>query len=486
MDGSKTAAGGRDRNGARDGEASAETRPNDAPGPQKKPDPRKRLIIASVVVVAVLAGLIFGIRYLLYALAHATTDDAKIDADQVAITSRISERVAHLYVDTNQPVRRGQVLIRLDDRNERSQVSAAQASLDSAIASARAAALNVNLTRSQQSAERTQANGALAQANANVRSAREQTSSARGQIAVAQATAAAAAASVRGAAAAVPGAREDLRRAQADLARTASLVATGDVAQTQLDADRATERQAESQYRTDVAQVENARAQLVAAEQKRDAQVFATAGSEALVGVQQGAVTTAQGQLALNGSPYRVPTQVAQAGASTAQVGSARAQLRIANDNLSYTTIRSPIDGYVGEKAVELGRQVAPGENLMTIIPSHGIYVTANYKETQLGKMCVGDSADIKVDAYPGVDFNGRVSSLSPASENSFSLVPAQNATGNFVKITQRLPVRILFENPPDRYDLRPGLSVVTAVRTSGDSAKNGGCKKNRPAGPHA
>jgi membrane fusion protein (multidrug efflux system) len=108
---------------------------------------------------------------------------------------------------------------------------------------------------------------------------------------------------------------------------------------------------------------------------------------------------------------------------------------------------------------------VQPGQTLMTIVPANHIYVTANFKETQIGNMHAGQDVDVNVDAYNGVKFLGRVQTISPASENKFSLVPAQNATGNFVKVTQRVPVRIVFVDPDPKYPLRPGMSVEASVK---------------------
>jgi membrane fusion protein (multidrug efflux system) len=159
-----------------------------------------------------------------------------------------------------------------------------------------------------------------------------------------------------------------------------------------------------------------------------------------------------------------VTAQQAQADAAAAQVATARAQLKTAQDQLSYTRVRSPIDGYVGAKNVEIGQTISPGISLMTIVPN-AVYVTANYKETQLGEMHPGQPVDISVDAYKGVTFVGHVENISPASQNRFSLVPAQNATGNFVKVTQRVPVRIVFDHPDPKYPLRPGMSVETSVK---------------------
>ncbi len=137
-------------------------------------------------------------------------------------------------------------------------------------------------------------------------------------------------------------------------------------------------------------------------------------------------------------------------------------------DQLSYTKIYAPISGYIGQKSVDLGQQVAPGTPLLTIVPLSAIYITANFKETQMGNIRAGDQADISVDAYPGVRFHGKVGTISPASQNTFALVPAQNATGNFVKVTQRIPVRIYVDSaskPLDQVPLRPGMSVIASVK---------------------
>ncbi len=254
-------------------------------------------------------------------------------------------------------------------------------------------------------------------------------------------------------------------KTQADLRRTQSLVATGDLAQAQLDAARANYQAAASAYRQAQANASASAADVGQAQQKLVAQQSTFNSSTAQVGVQQGSLVTAQGKLAESSTPSRIGAQQAQANAVAAQSGIYAAQLKTAQDQLSYTKIRSPIDGYVGAKNVEVGRTVQPGESLMTIIPSTGVYITANYKETQLGNMRPGQPVDVKVDAYKGVKFHGHVQTIAPAAQNKFSLVPAQNATGNFVKVTQRVPVRILFDNPDPKYPLRPGMSVEASVK---------------------
>lgn len=228
----------------------------------------------------------------------------------------------------------------------------------------------------------------------------------------------------------IPGAEQSYDKAQSDLRRTESLVATGDLPAAQLDDARAEEAAADSQLNAAERQVAAAQGALSAA---------------------HGGVTTASGKLAQAADP--------------SQVEAAGAQFDLSRRNLRYTHIYAPIDAYVGEKRVEIGQVISAGMELMTLIPAHGIYITANYKETQMGHMKVGQSVDIRVDAYHGVTFHGHVVSINPASQNTYALVPSQNATGNFVKVTQRIPVRISIDDPRADMPLRPGMSVETYVK---------------------
>jgi membrane fusion protein (multidrug efflux system) len=433
----------------------------------RSPIVRLALIVVGVVVLLFL--IVLGVKYLAYATAHETTDDATIDADEIQITSKISERVDRILVDTNQSVRRGQVLIALDDVDERARYAQADAAVKAQEAQARAAQETVTLTQDTQSAQNLENTGGIDQARAAIDSASATAQSSQQQIAAQQAAVDAAHAQLKVAQDAVPGALQNLRKATADLHRTQSLVATGDLAASQLDADQAAYESARSSYSQSQANVGAALADLEQAEQKLDSQRYATSSTESQIGEQQAQLTTAQGKLQESSAPSRVTSQQAQADAAKAQVQSLRAQLETAADNLSYTKIVSPINGYVGQKNVEIGQTVAAGESLMTLIPATHVYVTANFKETQIGHMRVGQEVDINVDAYHGVNFRGHVEDLSPASQNKFSLVPAQNATGNFVKVTQRLPVRILFDSVENGnladYPLRPGMSVETSVK---------------------
>lgn len=395
----------------------------DAVEAEGRTGPRKRVFFAIGGAIVLILALVFGIPWLLYTLSHEGTDDARVDADAVAVTSRIGEKIDRILVDANQPVHKGQLLIVMDNKDEVARLKQAQAQFDLAMANQRTQTL--------------QGRGGVEQAQGDV-------GTQQAQIPVAQAGVAQAQAQLAVTSAQLPAAEQAYAKAQADFARTESLVSTGDVARQQLDAARAQAAQAAAQLQGARDQIGVAQAGLAAAQQKVSA-------SAATVSAAQGGLTTAQGKLAQAADP--------------SQVESARAQLDLAKQNLGYTQIASSIDGYVGEKNAEVGQTVNAGATLMTLIP-HKVFITANYKETQMGAMRVGQPVDIKVDAYKGVTFHGHVESINPASQNTYALVPAQNATGNFVKVTQRIPVRIAIDDERSDMPLRPGMSVETYVKT--------------------
>lgn len=424
----------------------------------------RRTGITVVIVLAVLTLLFFTVRYMLYAHGHESTDDAQVDADIVVVTSKLAERVATIDVATNTLVKRGQILMRLDDRDERRRYDAAVANLHAIEATATAANQGVSLTNDQQRAQIEQSNGAVAQANATTASAVAQLRQAESEVAVAESGVVTAEAQLHAAESIVNGLHQTTLRAQADFERSLRLQRTGDASNAEVDTGRAAEATAASNEEQAEANVGVAAANLRAAMQKVQAQRDAAAAAQANVEAQRAAIQTAQGHYAEAASPFRLSTQRSNAASSVAQVVSAVAALRQAHDALNDTIIRSPIDGYVGQKSVELGAMLAPGQQVMTLIPLH-TYITANYKETQLALMHPGQRVDITVDTYPGHDFSGYVATLPPASETTYSLIPAQNASGNFVKVTQRLPVRIEVDQGLDReHPLRVGMSVETAV----------------------
>jgi membrane fusion protein, multidrug efflux system len=406
-----------------------QTHPNGSsdtiPAIEERRGPRRRVIFGAIGAIVAVILLVWGVKWFLYARVHEGTDDARVDADPVAITSKINERIDQILVDTNDPVHKGQLLVVLDNAVERDQVRNAQAQLDLALANQRTST--------------EQGQGGVSEATAD-------TADAAAQVPVAQAGVTQAQENLRAAQAAVPAAAASYQQALADYHRTQSLVSTGDVPRSQLDADRAS-------YEAAAANLQNAQDKVAAEQANLDAAQQKVGAAQASVDAAQGGELTAQGKLAQAADP--------------SEVEAARAQLAIAKKNFAYTHIYSPIDGFVGEKSAEVGQTVSAGTTILTLIPSGPgqIFITANFKETQMDNMKVGQPVDIRVDAYPGTAFTGHVISINPASQNTYALVPAQNATGNFVKVTQRIPVRISIDNMTPEKPLRPGMSVEAYVR---------------------
>lgn len=424
---------------------------------------RPLIFVTAAVVVLML--LFWLLRYFSYARVHQSTDDARIDASQVSVTSKLTERVASIFVATNQPVRRGQLLIQLDDTDERARVSQAQAAVDAQRATAAAARADVALMAQTQQAQSQQGQGGIQTARANIASAQQQAYAAQQQVPVSAAGVEVAVAQLRAAQSGVPGAREGLVRALADLRRTQSLVSTGDLPRAQLDAARAAAEQARSQFNIAADQVSVARSNVYSAHEKVSAQQASANSTAQTIGVAQGSLTTAAGRLQESNAPDRIAATQAQASAALASVGNLNAQLQLAKNQLAGTRITAPTEGYIGQKNVEIGQTVAPSSTLITIIPAHDIFITAFYKETQVGGMRPGQPVDIKIDAYKGAVFRGHVLSINPASQNTYSIVPPQNASGNFIKVTQRIPVKISIDRPDSNLPLRPGMSVETSVK---------------------
>ncbi len=391
---------------------------------KQRSGPRRRYIFGAIGAIVAILLIIWGIKWLGYARVHEGTDDARVDADVVAVTSKINERIDQILVNTDDHVKKGQLLVVLDNAVERDQLNQAEA--------------NYALAVSNQRTTSTQGSGGVAQAQADV-------TNAAAEVPVAQSGVAQAQASLHVAQAQVPSAQAAYDRALADYKRAAALVSTGDVARSQLDAQTANLASAAAQLRSAQDQVASAQANVAAAQSKVGA-------AQASVTAAQGSVTTAQGKLA-------------QA-TDSSQVEAAKAQLAIARQNLGYTHIYAATDGFIGEKSAEVGQTVSAGSTILTLVPDgpNQIYITANYKETQMKDMRVGQPVDVHVDAY-NATFHGHVQSINPASQNTYALVPAQNATGNFVKVTQRIPVRIYVDDMNPNQPLRPGMSVETYVK---------------------
>lgn len=380
--------------------------------------------------------LVIAIGAWLYFRNRVSTDDAEVEGHIEQISPRVSGTVAEVEVLDNQMVHAGQVLFKLDDSDYKIALQRAQAELAQAKAVAEAAQTNVPVTR-------TTSGSGLSSAQASLQEARAGEQYSTHQIDVAQAHLAAAEANLAEA-------QANAQRAVSDAHRYAQLVAKDEVSREEYDRIATVAKATQ-------AQVAAAQAQVVAARQEVNAttaslNVARSKVAQAIAGVNNAAT-----------APQQIAISRAKADDAQAQVALAEAHVAQAELNLSYAVVRAPTDGQVGNKHVEVGQTFSAGQPALAIVPVNNVYVFANYKETQLHHMHPGQRAEIDVDAF-GVTLKGHVDSIGAGTGARFSLLPPENATGNYVKVVQRVPVKIVFEPGQDLSRLRPGMSVEITV----------------------
>lgn len=415
----------------------AEAPPLAPPKPSRKPA-RKGFLLGGLGIVAIAAS-IFGFRWWQFAAAHQETDDAYVTADIHPVTARIAGTVTDIAVNDNQPVAAKTVLVKLDPRDAQVALQQAQAVLDVAKQQAEVAQATINVTSTNAQGQTTQAEGNIAAADASVSTAQAALSeveagvpAARAQLAQVQAT---------------------LIKARLDYDRYRELAQAGAVPQAQLDA-------AKANYNALAAQ-RNA-----VQEQIRQAQARVAQGRQSLRNAEAKLASTKGTLQQANSAGKQTEVSRRQYQAAIASVAQAQAQVNNAQLQLSYTTIKAAVAGVVANRTVQVGQRVQPGQTLMSVATQQP-WIVANFKETQLGKLQPGQEVEIKLDAFRDRTFIGKIDSLSPASGAKFSLLPPDNATGNFTKIVQRLPVKVVFEPASIRgYESRiaPGMSAVVTV----------------------
>ena len=388
---------------------------------KRKPFPRWAYASVALSVVAALVG-----SWWLHARHFETTDDAQIDGHINVISSRISGTV--LYVDprveNNQYVEAGTLLVELDPNDYQSTLDHARADLATREASARSADVNVPITNASAFSQLTLAEAAVDEAEAALATEEANLAAAQHKVQQDQAIAA---------------------RAERDRIRYKNLVDAGVVSQLDYDA-----READALAD---AQTVDADLALVRAEEQKITQVKKLILQRE---AQVGAARTA---------PEQVSDAQAKSESSIGQVSQAKADVRTAELNLGYTKIYAPVSGVIGRKTVEPGQRIQPGQSLLALVPLDDIWVTADFKETQLKYMRAGQKVTVHVDTF-GRDYEGTVENLPGAAGTLFSLLPPENASGNFVKVVQRLPVRVRLNPDQDpQHQLRPGMSVEPTVR---------------------
>ena len=387
--------------------------------PSRTASPGFRIAVGIAVVVLLVAGVLV----YRYVASYESTDDAQVDGHINSISTRISGHVVKLNVQDNQSVPAGTVLVEIDPADYQVAYDRAKADFESAEASAAEAGVDVPITSVNTSSQVSSADADVDGARAGIAAAKQQFEADKAQLDQAQA---------------------NNVKAQNDLGRYKQLVDKQEISEQQYD-------QAVAAAKADAAAVEAARATANAA---------------------QSQVTQAQQKLLQAEANWRnaqtAPKQMqvirSKAASALADAQLKKADLDQAQLNLQYTKIIAPVAGVVSDRTVEVGQNVAPGQELLKLIPLSDVWITANFKETQLRQMKVGQHVTIEVDAN-GRSYKGKVDSIAGASGARFSLLPPENATGNYVKVVQRIPVKIVLD-PGENKDqsLRPGMSVVPKV----------------------
>ncbi|HYX43232.1 MAG TPA: HlyD family secretion protein, partial [Pyrinomonadaceae bacterium] len=390
---------------------------------------RRRRTLFIVGALVLLVGAIFGLRYWLYARAHETTDDAFIDGRIVQVSPKVSGYVAKVYVKDNQEVQAGDLIAELDARDYEAKLEQAKAALAAGEARLREAHTSVELTRANTRATTQQAAATVQQARTGVASSRAAAAAERSRISQSSAGVATAQANLAQARSQVAAAEAEATRANADMQRYQELYAKDEVSRQRLD-------EAIAAARTANAQVEAARGRVAAAEaQVSEARAAETTAAEnarraqTQVGGAQATVSEALGRLAqANTAPQQVAVSQAQAETAGATIEQLRAAVEQAELELSYAKIYAPETGRITHKSVEEGALVQVGQPLMAVVPGD-VWVTANFKESQIGKLHENQSVEIIVDAYPDKVFKGHIQSIQAGTGARFSMLPAENAT---------------------------------------------------------
>ncbi|HKV24034.1 MAG TPA: HlyD family secretion protein [Candidatus Acidoferrum sp.] len=398
------------------------------------PRMQRLAIVGGVVLLVALVGLFF------YFHDRESTDDAEIDGHITPIAAKVSGRVQSVLIHDNEEVKAGQELVKIDPRDYQAAVDQAQAALDLAESEAKSAGVDVPRTAENVASGTSSADAQLLAAQADLAKAQatyEQAQTA--DLAFAQAN--------------VNKSMASAALAQADLARYKPLLEKSEISQQQFDAAKANADATASALKADQEKLAQAQRNVQVEKAQLDAAKARVLQAQAMVQAAQA-------------DKKQVSMRTADAQGKAAKVAQARAALEAAQLNLSYTDVIAPVDGEATHKAVEPGQIVQAGQGLMVVVPLQDVWVTANFKETQLRNMHPGQKAEIKVDTY-GKTFTGHVDSIAGATGGVLSLLPPENATGNYVKVVQRIPVKIVLDRSSvGNLVLRPGMNVEATVFT--------------------
>ncbi len=389
------------------------------------------------LIVALATGGFFLYRYF---SIRESTDDAQVDGHIYPVSARVGGTVVKVLVEDNQHVAAGTVLVELDTKDYGVALDRTRADLAESAATLHVSQTQIPITSTTSGSQLSAAQAGVAVARAAMTVAERSVDAARAHLIAAQAR--------------VRENRANSQRAARDLERMRMLVAKEEISQ--------------QQYEASLAAAESLRAQVDSAEAQVKEAEEGVRVAESQLGQQKAALDRAQAEMeAARTGPEQVAARRAHAESSAAKVKQMESAVEQSKLNLQYTVVRAPVNGVVSQRNVEVGQVIQPGQPLFAIVPLDDIWITANFKEDELRNMHPGQRAIIAVDAYGGRKYKGHVDSIAAATGARFSLLPPENATGNYVKVVQRLPVKIVLEEGENRdHLLRPGMSVVPTVFT--------------------
>jgi membrane fusion protein, multidrug efflux system len=382
---------------------------------------KKKVLMGCPLLLIVLLG---SGSYYLNARLYESTDDAFIESRIIAVSPKVHGQVLFVHVKDNQFVKKGELLVQIDPRDYQAILDQSLANLEAANKRYKSAHISVRLTKVTTDALIEQAQAGVELGKSSIKTAQAQASQAESEVAAAQAEA---------------------TRTKGDLKRYQQVFVKGIITPQQIDAARSADEAAQATLEATRKRVTAAESQIIQARAQ---------------------LAEAMGRLAsANSAPAQIAVRESEVEVAAAAVAQAKAAVEQSTLNLGYTKIYAPDDGCITRKSVEPGNYVQVGQPLLAVVPKE-VWVIANFKETQLTYMRPGQGAWVRVDAYPSIRFKAHVDSIQSGSGARFSLMPPENASGNFVKVVQRVPVKIVLDVTPDpQHLLGPGMSVEPEVK---------------------
>ncbi len=403
---------------------------------------------------AVVAAIVWGGVVWYRSSTRVTTDDAYVEGVIAPVSAKVSGHVVELRVRDNQSVKRDELLLRVDPRDFEARLAQARAAV--AVAEA-----HVNAARSEVPLARDVTRAQTDEARANLEGSQVAVKSGEANVAESRARLEARRAAVGASGAEVAAAESTVKKTRLEIERMQKLMKNDYVSRREHDEAQAAFENATAMHEAAWRRLAQAEQEVQQGEAELAARLHAVDVAKQKVAEARGTVARAQGQ---QGQVVVKQAEVTRAEATLAQTKADRA---LAELQLAYTEVRAPADGVVSKRSVEVGQVVQPGQPLLAVVPLHQVWVLANFKETQLGRVHPGMRAEVEVDGFPGKVFSGKVDSISAGTGARFSLLPPENATGNWVKVVQRVPVKIVLEHKEvgNPQPLRAGMSAVVTIR---------------------